>query len=213
MPFIKKGMKEKDEAVLNEMKEEIREADVSQAGANPEVDTEQDIADRGEQSVTDFLEKLQSEIKANKMALEEKEKEIQEQEERVKRLQADFDNFRRRTRQEKEELSAVVAQTLITDMLPLLDNFGRALEAEPTDAEALHTGVEMIYKQFGEALEKNGLEAIKAEGEKFDPNFHQAIMRVQDAEKEDDTIEAELQKGYMVRGRVIRPSMVKVVAN
>ncbi len=213
MPFIKKGMKEKDEAVLNEMKEEIREADVSQAGANPEVDTEQDIADRGEQSVTDFLEKLQSEIKANKMALEEKEKEIQEKEERVKRLQADFDNFRRRTRQEKEELSAVVAQTLITDMLPLLDNFGRALEAEPTDAEALHTGVEMIYKQFGEALEKNGLEAIKAEGEKFDPNFHQAIMRVQDAEKEDDTIEAELQKGYMVRGRVIRPSMVKVVAN
>ena len=95
MPFIKKGMKEKDEAVLNEMKEEIREADVSQAGANPEVDTEQDIADRGEQSVTDFLEKLQSEIKANKMALEEKEKEIQEKEERVKRLQADFDNFRR----------------------------------------------------------------------------------------------------------------------
>jgi molecular chaperone GrpE len=213
MPFIKKGMKEKDEAVLNEMKEEIREADVSQAGANPEVDTEQDIADRGEQSVTDFLEKLQSEIKANKMALEEKEKEIQEKEERVKRLQADFDNFRRRTRQEKEELSAVVAQTLITDMLPLLDNFGRALEAEPTDAEALHTGVEMIYKQFGDALKKNGLEAIKTEGEKFDPNFHQAIMRVQDAEKEDDTIEAELQKGYMVRGRVIRPSMVKVVAN
>jgi molecular chaperone GrpE len=213
MPFIKKGMKEKDEAVLNEMKEEIREADVSQAGANPEVDTEQDIADRGEQSVTDFLEKLQSEIKANKMALEEKEKEIQEKEERVKRLQADFDNFRRRTRQEKEELSAVVAQTLITDMLPLLDNFGRALEAESTDAEALHTGVEMIYKQFGDALKKNGLEAIKTEGEKFDPNFHQAIMRVQDAEKEDDTIEAELQKGYMVRGRVIRPSMVKVVAN
>ncbi|MFA6851108.1 MAG: nucleotide exchange factor GrpE [Selenomonadaceae bacterium] len=213
MPFIKKGMKEKDEAVLNEMKEEIREADVSQADATPEVDTEQDIADRGEQSVTDFLEKLQSEIKANKMVLEEKEKEIQEKEERVKRLQADFDNFRRRTRQEKEELSAVVAQTLITDMLPLLDNFGRALEAEPTDAEALHTGVEMIYKQFGDALKKNGLEAIKTEGEKFDPNFHQAIMRVQDAEKEDDTIEAELQKGYMVRGRVIRPSMVKVVAN
>ena len=71
----------------------------------------------------------------------------------------------------------------------------------------------MIYKQFAEALKKNGLEAIETEGRKFDPNFHQAVMRVEDAEKEDGTIAAELQKGYMAKGRVIRPSMVQVVGS
>ena len=71
----------------------------------------------------------------------------------------------------------------------------------------------MIYKQFQDALAKNGLEAIDTTDAKFDPNFHQAVMRVQDPEKEDDTIAAELQKGYMAKGRVLRPSMVQVVAN
>ena len=71
----------------------------------------------------------------------------------------------------------------------------------------------MIYKQMQEVLAKNGLEVIDTKDKKFDPNFHQAVMRVQDPEKEDDTIEQELQKGYMVKGRVIRPSMVQVVSN
>lgn len=143
--------------------------------------------------------------------LAEREKQLQEAGERVKRLQADFDNFRRRTRQEKEEISVVVAQSLIKDLLPLLDNFERALAA--AESSPLKDGVEMISKQLVEILEKNGLEAIQAVGEKFDPNFHEAIMRVTDETKEDDMVAEELQKGYSVRGRVIRPSMVKVVAN
>lgn len=143
--------------------------------------------------------------------LAEREKQLQEAGERVKRLQADFDNFRRRTRQEKEEISVVVAQSLIKDLLPLLDNFERALAA--AESSSLKDGVEMISKQLAEILEKNGLEVIQAVGEKFDPNFHEAIMRVADETKEDDTVAEELQKGYSVRGRVIRPSMVKVVAN
>ena len=146
--------------------------------------------------------------------LEEKDKLIQEQMDRVKRLQADFDNFRRRTRQEKEELSAIVSQNLIKELLPLLDNFERALVADVTnESSALRDGVEMIYKQFFATLEKNGLEAIDAVGQKFDPNFHEAIMRAADETQEDDTVVEELQRGYSVRGRVIRPSMVKVVSN
>ena len=139
--------------------------------------------------------------------------ELKEKEDRVLRLQADFENFRRRTSKEKEELSAVVTQGMLKDMLPLLDNFERAMAAEAKDGEAFQKGVEMIFTQFTEILKKNGLEHIEVEGQKFDPNFHQAVMRVQNADMEDDDIAQELQKGYMVKGRVIRPSMVQVVAN
>lgn len=153
------------------------------------------------------IERLKSEVAV-------KDKEKQELTDRVKRLQADFDNFRRRTRQEKEELSAIVIQGMIKDLLPLLDNFERALAVEAAkDADGFKNGIEMIFKQFYSILEKNGLEKIEAAGQKFDPNFHEAIMRVADATKEDDTVAEELQCGYSVRGKVIRPSMVKVVGN
>lgn len=142
-----------------------------------------------------------------------KEQALKETEDRIKRLQADFENFRRRTRQEKEELSAVVAQSLIKELLPLLDNFERALASDlGGDQVAVKSGVEMIYKQLVATLEKNGLERIEAVGAKFDPNFHEAVMRVADEERDEDTVLEELQRGYSVRGRVIRPSMVKVAS-
>ena len=141
------------------------------------------------------------------------EAELKEKSDRILRLQADFENFRRRTAKEKEELAAVITQNILGDLLPLLDNFERAMAVEQTDGEAFQKGVEMIFTQLREVMEKHGLENIEAEGQPFDPNVHQAVMRVQDPEKEDDTIEQELQKGYMVKGRVIRPSMVQVVSN
>ncbi|WP_418626633.1 nucleotide exchange factor GrpE [Anaerosinus sp.] len=154
-----------------------------------------------------------AEVTRLKQELDVKDKLVQESADRLKRMQADFDNFRRRTRQEKEELSAIVSQNLIKELLPLLDNFERALAVESADGENFKAGVDMILKQFIATLEKNGLEPIKAVGEKFDPNFHEAIMRIADETKEDDTIAEELQRGYSVRGRVIRPSMVKVIGN
>ena len=200
MSFMKDELKKKDEAVLKDMEHEIQEAQ------EPAEDTAAEEAQ--ETAAADSTKEVQLQQQIDELLAS-----VQEKEERVKRLQADFENFRRRTRQEKEELSAVVTQTILTDMLPLLDNFERALAVEGTDMESFQKGVDMIYKQFKAALEKNGLEAIDTTNAKFDPNFHQAIMRVQDADKEDDTIAAELQKGYMVKGRVIRPSMVQVVAN
>lgn len=195
MPFEKDKMKKKDEEILEEMQKEIEESETADTAAESPA------------------EEAQPEATADSEQIARLEAEKQESEERLKRLQADFENFRRRTRQEKEELAAVVTQGLLTDMLPLLDNFQRAMAAEAKDIESFKQGVEMIYKQFQDALAKNGLEAIDTTDAKFDPNFHQAVMRVQDPEKEDDTIAAELQKGYMAKGRVLRPSMVQVVAN
>ncbi len=133
--------------------------------------------------------------------------------ERMKRLQADFENFRRRTRQEKEELSNMVVQDFIKELLPMLDNFDRAMAAEATDAAKFQQGVEMIYNQLTEILKNKGMELIDTKDAKFDPNFHQAVMRVENHDLEDEAIAMELQKGYMVKGKVIRPSMVQVVAN
>ena len=199
MPYDKNKIKEKDEAVLEDMQAEIDTAEMED-----QVGTE-DFQEKGDKVAG-------SETLENDAALEAAAK-IAEQEDRIKRLQADFDNFRRRTRQEKEELSAVVAQGILKDMLPLLDNFERALAAEKTDGEAFQQGVEMIYKQLHEVLLKNCLEVIDTKDKKFDPNFHQAVMRVQNDDLADDMIAAEMQKGYTVKGHVIRPSMVQVVAN
>lgn len=146
--------------------------------------------------------------------LAEKERLIEEHIERYKRLQADFENLRRRTRQEKEDLSMVVAQNILLDLLPVVDNFERALgSAVAQDAAQMLLGVEMIHRQFVQVLEKCGLTPVEALDQMFDPQKHEAVMRVEDAEKTDGTVVEELQKGYAVRGKVIRPSMVKVVGN
>ena len=135
---------------------------------------------------------------------------------RLLRLQADFDNFRKRTAKEKLELAATVEQAFLKDLLPLLDNLGRASEAvegESGDAEKFRKGIKMIRLETIAAMGKHGLEPIETEGKMFDPNFHQAVGTVKDESKEDGMIDAEFQSGYMARGRVIRPSMVQVVNN
>jgi len=141
------------------------------------------------------------------------EAQLKEKSDRILRLQADFENFRRRTAKEKEELAAVITQNLLTDLLPLLDNFERAMAVEQTDGEAFQKGVEMIFTQLREVLDKHGLEGIEAEGQPFDPNIHQAVMRVENPDVEDGTITQVLQKGYQAKGRVIRPAMVQVAGN
>lgn len=204
MPHMKDEMKKKDSEKLEEMQKEINEAKDDQELAADSTDGV-DNADITKNEADDAA-LLEAQIEEGKKALTEAE-------ERFKRLQADFVNFRRRSNQEKSEISEVILQGFVKDMLPVLDNFERAITTESNDGTAFVDGVKMIFNQFQEILTKNGLEVIKTEGAKFDPNFHQAVMRVEDAEKEDDSIEQELQKGYMVHGRVIRPAMVKVVSN
>lgn len=136
--------------------------------------------------------------------------------ERLLRLQADFDNFRKRTAKEKLELAATIEQSFLKDLLPLLDNLSRAsaaAEGENSDVETLRKGIEMIKQETVAALGKHGLEAIDTQDKMFDPNFHQAVGAVQDDSKDDGMIAAEFQRGYIARGKVIRPSMVQVVNN
>ena len=133
---------------------------------------------------------------------------------RLLRLQADFDNFRKRTAKEKLELAATIEQAFLKDLLPLLDNLSRAAEAtENSNEENLRKGVKMIRAEAVAIMGKHGLEPIETADKMFDPNYHQAVGTVADESKEEGMIAVELQSGYMARGRVIRPSMVQVVHN
>lgn len=131
--------------------------------------------------------------------------------ERILRLQADFDNYRRRTRQEQSELGAFVTQNLIREFLPVVDNFERALSSRPAeDPSGFGAGVEMIFRQLFGVLEKQGVSPVGTVGEMFDPNRHEAILKDEDSNQPEGMIVAELQKGYAVGGKVIRPALVKV---
>lgn len=130
---------------------------------------------------------------------------------RIKRLQADFDNYRRRTRQEQCDLGAFVTQNLIKELLPVIDNLERALASRPAeDPSGFGAGVEMIYRQFYAALEKQGISVVETVGAMFDPARHEAIMTVEGSELPEGTIVEELQKGYEACGKLLRPALVKV---
>lgn len=168
-----------------------------------------------EETVESMIDSVEND-ETNKLEADiaEQKRLVEEHIDRYKRLQADFENHRRRTRQEKEDLSVVVAQNVLLDLLPVVDNFERALSSAATqDAATVLQGVEMIHRQFLQVLDKCGLATVEAVGQIFDPQKHEAVMRVEDENQVDGTIVEELQKGYTVRGKVIRPSMVKVVGN
>ena len=199
----------------NEDIDVAKDAEQEAAAENAE-EQAQEAAGEPAEAATEAVEEgevQEAEEKSPEAEIEALNAKLAENAERMKRLQADFENFRRRTRQEKEELSNMVIQGFITELLPLVDNFVTDMGGEATDAEKFQQGVEMIYNQLTEILKNKGMEVIDVTDAKFDPNFHQAVMRVQNPDLEDDTIAAELQKGYMVKGKVIRPSMVQVVAN
>lgn len=204
MPLENEEMKKNED--IEQQTTEQAEADTAENTAEePQTAETQAGEAEASQEVTEEAEG-QEELEAVK-------KQLSEGVERMKRLQADFENFRRRTRQEKEELSNMVVQDFIKDLLPMIDNFDRAMAAEATDGAKFQQGVEMIYNQLAEILKNKGLEKINTTDTKFDPNFHQAVMRVENPDLEDESIAMELQKGYMVKGKVIRPAMVQVVAN
>ena len=125
------------------------------------------------------------------------------------RICAEYDNFRKRTQKEKDNLYGDIRANVITSFLPVYDNLVRALAAETQD-EAYRKGVEMIMNQFNTTLEKLGVTEIKAVGEKFDPTLHNAVMHVEDESKGENEIVEEFQKGFKIGDKVVRFSMVKV---
>lgn len=176
--------------------------------------SEVDTMIEAEETIGKTSESAGHEVGQLQSELADKQRLIEEHIDRYKRLQADFENLRRRTRQEKEELSCIVAQNLLLDLLPVVDNFERALSSAATeDSSKMLLGVEMIHRQFFQILEKCGLTKVEAVGEIFDPQKHEAVMRIEDETQADGTVIEELQKGYAVKGKIIRPTMVKVVGN
>lgn len=139
-------------------------------------------------------------------------KQAEENQQRFLRAQADFDNFRRRTLKEKEELGQYASMKLIGQLLPVVDNFERAVAAASVngDFESLAKGVDMIFRQLEQTLEQEGLKAMNVVGEPFNPEFHQAIMQVESEEHEEGIVVEEVQKGYILKEKVLRPAMVKV---
>ncbi|WLR44285.1 nucleotide exchange factor GrpE [Bacillus carboniphilus] len=189
---------------METLKEEHLESDTLTDEQNEQDENIDDKEIDTEEQVTDS-DSIDEELELTKKALTETES-------RLLRLQADFDNYRRRTRLDQESGQKYRAQSLITDLLPALDNFERALKIDSDDEQVknlLH-GMEMVYDQIFKALEQEGVEPIKSVGEPFDPHFHQAVMQVEDDEYDSNVVVEELQKGYKLKDRVVRPSMVKV---
>ncbi|WP_226677346.1 nucleotide exchange factor GrpE [Mesobacillus jeotgali] len=142
----------------------------------------------------------------------ELEGKLEEADNRYLRLQADFDNFRRRSRIELEASAKYRAQSIISDLLPAIDNFERALkmDVDNEQAKSLKQGVEMVYRSLLDALKNEGVETIEAVGKEFDPHLHQAVMQAEDENFGPNIVVEEFQKGYMLKDRIIRPAMVKV---
>jgi len=127
---------------------------------------------------------------------------------------AEFDNFRKRTERERVEIKRHANEELVRELLPVLDNFERALEhRSESDVGAFHEGVEMIAKQLWNTLERQGLEIIDPMGERFSPEYHEAVHQVDDESMEPGTVASVLAKGYICNGRLVRPAMVGVVSD
>lgn len=144
--------------------------------------------------------------------VEQLKEQIDEEKNKYLRLLADYDNFRRRATLDKEALQKYQSQNVLTNLIPVLDNFSRAIavEAKSDEARTMMEGMDMIYRSLVDALKSEGLVEIEALDQEFDPNYHQAIMTGNEEDKPSGVVLEEMQKGYILKDRVLRPSMVKV---
>ena len=182
--------------------EPVEESPEATAGENPEGEKEADAADEKEsKGKTSFFGKKK---KDNNL-----EQQIEDLTDRLKRNMAEFDNFRKRTEKEKSSMYVIGAKDIIEKILPVVDNFERGLAQAPED-DPFAEGMQKIYKQFTTTMEGMGVEPIEAVGKEFNPDFHNAVMHVEDESVGENIVVEELQKGYTYKGFVVRHSMVKV---
>lgn len=197
LPKKNESLKTEEQVMAEDVKVKTTEAEEQAEVADTE-QPETDLPVEEEAETVDEVEKLREQLDA--------------EQNKYLRLLADYDNFKRRTQKDKELANKFRSQSLLADILPVLDNFERAMSV-PTKSEesaSLLKGIEMVQKSLLEAVNREGLEEIKAIGEQFDPNFHQAVMQEKDDSAEPGEVLQELQKGYILKDRVLRPAMVKV---
>ena len=197
----------KDEEILEEILEDLVEE--ASAKETEQEETKEEVEEK-ETSEEQPKEEKKSKSKKKK---DKKDEQIEELQDQVKRQMAEFDNFRKRTEKEKNQTFEVGAKSIIEKILPVVDNFERGLASIPEEEQgsAFADGMNMIYKQLLNELEQAGVAVIEAVGKEFDPEYHNAVMQVENDELEPGTIAQELQKGYTYRDSVVRHSMVAVV--
>ncbi len=210
------------EEMVKEAVEEAKAKAAQEAAEAEEIEIEDGDADVSEEDSAETTEDTEDEAETEekdagkglfgkRKKKDKKDEKIEELTDRLTRQMAEFDNFRKRTDREKSQMYEVGAKDVIEKILPVVDNFERGLEAAAGEEDnPFMKGMEQIYKQLMTTLEGIGVKPIEAVGKEFDPDFHNAVMHVEDEEVGENIITEEFQKGYMYRESVVRHSMVKV---
>ncbi|MCS5349227.1 nucleotide exchange factor GrpE [Staphylococcus aureus] len=206
-------MTNKDESVEKNTESTVEETNVKKNNDDSVEQTEESKGHLQDEAIEETSdENVIEEIDPKDQKIDELQQLADENEEKYLRLYAEFENYKRRIQKENEINKKYQSQRVLTDILPAIDNIERALEIEGEDEtfKSLQKGVQMVHESLINALKDNGLEVIKTEGEAFDPNIHQAVVQDNNPDFESGEITQELQKGYKLKDRVLRPSMVKV---
>ncbi len=206
-------MTNKDESVEKNTESTVEETNIKQNIDDSVEQAEESKGHLQDEAIEETSdENVIEEIDPKDQKINELQQLADENEEKYLRLYAEFENYKRRIQKENEINKTYQAQRVLTDILPAIDNIERALQIEGDDEtfKSLQKGVQMVHESLINALKDNGLEVIKTEGEAFDPNIHQALVQDDNPDFESGEITQELQKGYKLKDRVLRPSMVKV---
>lgn len=199
-------MKEKDKAKAKE--EKVKAKVEAKKEEKPKEELKEVVKELPKEEKLSEADRLKAEIK-------QKEKIIEEQKNKLLRALADFDNYKKRIAMERDDLIRFSNEALITSLLPIIDNFERSIDSanKLNSSEELVKGLALIKRQFEDELSKFGVKKIEAVGQPFDPAYHEAVMQKEDKEKPDGVVLEEMQKGYTLHGKMIRPAMVIVNKN
>ncbi len=213
--MVKEAVEEAKSKAAEESAEEAAPEETAEEAADTEEAAEQTADDSEPESGEDKDEELKAEKKklfGKKNKKDKKDEKIEELTDRLTRQMAEFDNFRKRTEKEKSQMYEIGAKDIIEKILPIVDNFERGLSSMPEEEKStpFAEGMEKIYKQLMTTLESIDVKPIEAVGKEFNPDFHNAVMHVEDEELGENIIAEEFQKGYTYRDSVVRHSMVKV---
>lgn len=197
--------------------EEAKDIDMNEtesdddASTDAEAKADEKADDKSDDKADDKSDEKKGLFKKKKK--DKKDEQIEELNDRLKRQMAEFENFRKRSEKEKSQMFDMGAKTIVEKILPVIDNFERGLAAVPDDKkdDPFITGMDKVYKQMLTELDAAGVKPIECVGQEFDPDFHNAVMQVENDELESGTVAQELQKGYMYKDSVVRHSMVSVV--
>lgn len=210
-------MTEENKNSVEETVEDVKENDIpvedTESVEDQTTETpagEETVSENGEEAIAEEETKERKFFGKKKEKKDKKDEKIEELTDKVKRQMAEFDNYRKRTEKEKASMYIVGAKDIVEKILPVVDNFERGLAMAEGSEDPFVEGMEKIYKQLMTTLDEMGVKPIEAVGQEFNPDFHNAVMHVEDEEAGENVIVEEFQKGYLYKEQVVRHSMVKV---